>query len=587
MAQRTKFSEAVLSRGDRVGEKPQTMEEYLESIRNSNFIPLRAPALFGQALNYAAELRAKDEGVLVSDLSPGVLRIMESMRLALGSKFEAPDSDFRSARLPAVVVARVDGWEEGSELVDALLRCMSDYSARVRRAAPRRVAGCAYGDDPLLLLSEVQRATALKIVTRGGAIEGHACSRCDALYADDVRSARVERREITEFSAHAVSDAEDPGALYKLALANRGLLAMRGIGGEGARGIIRTILSGKRICVDVESMSPDVLAVCLIGWEEPIPDWLSARSLVVESERPSSERDLACAIGRGISAMEAALGRHVAPRAVSVAAWSEMSSSVRRGAAGAISTVRDSLETADRCLTHKDAFRAFAPYFGDKHEALADISLHLCETLEKDVLRARASSGSERFERIATGRLVEEYLLPLGVVRLARRLGVAMVSDQIRLLENFENEMRVSGSIRNTSDDFIRSLRDEVFDAYEFECEALASEGEAAFRVSDDEEEPERAERSLPIDMGSLLYDRHTTVGEHLDRTTLPTLRDFRKESSSKDGEGMRRTVIDMLIRHYGYCVVCAEEALELVVEDEKFCKRKWVPLAGVRYEVA
>lgn len=587
MAKKVKFSEEVLSLDDRAEEKPQTMEEYLESVRNSNFTPLRAPALFGQALNYAAELRAEDEGVLVSDISPGVLRMMESMRFVLGAKFEAADSDFRSVRPPAVVVARVDGWEEGSELVDGLLRCMRDYSARVGRAVPRRVAGCAFGDDPLLLLSDVQRAKVLETITRGGAIEGRACSRCDALYADDARSARVERREITEFSAHAVSDAEDPDSRYKLALANRGLLVMRGIDGEGAQGILRKVLSGESVCVDSESMTPDVLVICLVGWEETIPDWLVARALIVESERPSRERDLAYAIGRGISTMEAEFECHVAPQAVSVAAWSELAAECGRGAAGALSTIRDALEAADRCLTHKESFRAFAPYCDDNHEALSDISSRLYGTLEKDVLKARASSGSERYERIAAGRLAEEYLLPLGMVRRAHRLGVDMISDQIRLLEEFENAMRVSGSIRDTSDDFIRSLRDDVFDAYEFECEALAREGEAAFRVSEDEEEPERAERSLPIDMGSLRYDRYVAVGGHLDKTTLPTLRNFRKESSAGDEKGVRRTTLDMLIRHYGYCVACAEEALEVVVGDERFYTRRWVPLSGVRYEVA
>ncbi len=48
----------------------------------------------------------------------------------------------------------------------------------------------------------------------------------------------------------------------------------------------------------------------------------------------------------------------------------------------------------------------------------------------------------------------------------------------------------------------------------------------------------------------------------------------------------MKRRVTSSLVRHYGYCGRCAEEAYRMVAENGKFYVRLWSPLSGFRYEV-
>ncbi len=160
-----KFSEDVLGAVRESKErKLYNLEERLDLVRNHTYIPVSAPMGFRNAIAYGMELMDKQgEGPLVKGVSSGVLRMIVAIRNAIGGEVaeRAPD------RRPRVVFARVDSYDESSELIETLMDCMAVYIEKFGRGMGFRVNGCRFSDDPLLVLPEDAMRMVNEIIDRG------------------------------------------------------------------------------------------------------------------------------------------------------------------------------------------------------------------------------------------------------------------------------------------------------------------------------------------------------------------------------------------------------------------------------------
>ena len=579
-----KFSEDVLGavRESEDG-KLYNLEERLDLVRNHTYIPVSAPMGFRNAIAYGMELmEKKGEGLLVKGVSSGVLRMIVAIRNAIGGEVaeRAPD------RRPRVVFARVDSYDESSELIETLMDCMAVYIEKFGRGMGFRVNGCRFSDDPLLVLPEDAMEMVNEIIDRGGPLENACCDRCRVLYEDSPDSVLSESFSVVSEPRRGFIGRDGAGNVFdELCRANRGLLEVRGVAGANNVEALWMALNAERVKIGSVSMTPDVLVICPVGWGDAIPDWMLRKSILVESERPLKKREFVDVIGRGIERASELSSRHVSPHVAEVAASFALGRGGSTGSWDVMRGIEDEIEASGECLSHKRAFQLF--FGGDDCdlEAMKEISIELYRLIEKDVRVAYGSSDERRFEHSASRILIQDYLSPLGFLNEADAMGKKDVSEERSVLESFESGMKKLGLLGSGSPEEINSLRNDVFNSYDSECRSLVYEGDGAFRKVSGEGGDE-SERSRSIDMGSFRYDRNKSVGEYIERTTLVEVSKFRREATSKAPTAMRRRVISALGRYYGYCAGCGEEAYRMVAGNGRFYSRSWSPLSGFRYEV-
>ncbi len=309
-----KFSEDVLGAVRESKErKLYNLEERLDLVRNHTYIPVSAPMGFRNAIAYGMELMDKQgEGPLVKGVSSGVLRMIVAIRNAIGGEVaeRAPD------RRPRVVFARVDSYDESSELIETLMDCMAVYIEKFGRGMGFRVNGCRFSDDPLLVLPEDAMRMVNEIIDRGGPLERACCERCETLYGDDLHSVRAERfSPVAESRLGLIgADSGNGNVLDEICRANRGLLEVRGMVGSDNENALRIGLRAESVRIRSVRMTPDVLVICPVGWGEVIPDWMARESIMVESERPVKKREFVDVIGRGILRARGSAGPHTSRR---------------------------------------------------------------------------------------------------------------------------------------------------------------------------------------------------------------------------------------------------------------------------------
>ena len=117
-------------------------------------------------------------------------------------------------------------------------------------------------------------------------------------------------------------------------------------------------------------MTPDVLVVCEVNWDDSVPLWLSQNALVVDTRPPSAERELIHVIRAGIERVERPKEAHIAPGAARVVALSLLMSGQSERLPEALSAIERLARDATRCLGHAEAFRAFSDYNRGDDEAL-------------------------------------------------------------------------------------------------------------------------------------------------------------------------------------------------------------------------
>ncbi len=575
MSERTKFTEGIVGLSGPVGHEVFDMHEYLSAVRNRNFLPVSAPFLIRNALGYAVELMNKgEESPLDRRLSPGVVKMLNEMLSGMGWDEElnaAKNEEKRVGdRKPWVIFAQVNGSDESAEFSQALMTCVRAYASQFARGRGYCVLECRFKDDPLLLLSGEARENLNGAIKRGGPVDGECCGRCALYRASGAEMALVGTYDVER---HAVLNDDVPGSF---AMANRGLLEVRNVWDPGGLAALEIAAGGMVVDVDGVSVVPDVLLVCQIGWGEDIPKLAGDRSIVVASHRPQDDGEMADVIGREINRLSGSLGRHVSPRVALMAAHSIIALDGDGGSGGAVKRIEKELHGTDNCLTHNVGFSMFFVDRGLDDSAMSGVSDELCGDIERDVLMAYGSVGGLRFEHVAARNLIEEYLRPLGFVRMAKESGGVNTGDDVERLENFEADMRNFGVLKTSDDDKIETFQNDVFEVYALECRALALMGKDAFvrRSSDGTETG--WDSSLPIDMESFRYDRNSLIGTYLERRLLADVGQFREAKDSKDPAVTRSRVVSVLRERYGYCEICGNEAYDMTFGGERFYVKAW-----------
>lgn len=570
-----------LCKGPDSGEAVIGMPAYLNRLRTGRFLPMSAPYVFRNAVGSSLEKRSEGkEGPLSGEVSPEVLRMLRDFAAALGwdesrnggDNQEAPVSDGRSR----IVIVWVNSPEEGAELIGLMKSCAQIY-AEFSRGRVFSVRGCRYRDDALRLLSDESLGKLLKECDRGGPVWGDACSACRLIYGGD--PGRVMIRALAKFHPprFGIIGSGDFGLDEAMVMANRGMLEVRGpVRGDSLRAL-RMVARDGPVRIGVDRMTPSVLAVCALGWSEPVPEDILAKAIVLRSTRPVGESEVSHVVARGLSAAAADEGCHAAPHVPVVAARAVENFGDGSGPAKVIRDMRDVMTGLDGCMGHR---RAFDMLFGsgDSEKAALSMSSDLQEMVSKDVLMAMGCSGDLRFEQIASLELIEEYLMPLGFVKLAEGEEGRDAGVNVELLARFEASVRDVGILKTGSDEEIASFRDAVFGAYRMECEALAYMGREAYLRRSESGEIIGYDVALPVDMNTFGYAREFRIGEYMDMKLLPSVEDLRDGAEGDGASGLRRRVVGALCRYYDYCARCADEAYDLVVARTMFRS----PSAGI-----
>ena len=563
-----------LCKGPDSGEDVISLPVYLNRLRTGNFLPMSAPYVFRNAVGSALEKRSRGrEGPLAGDVSPEVLRMLRDFAAALGwdeslsggDNQEAPVSDGRSR----VVIAWVNSPEEGAELTGLMRACAQSY-AEYARGRVFSVRGCRYRDEPLRLLSDESAGRLTSECGRGGPVWGEPCSVCRLIYGGDPLRVRVRAAAKFHPPRFGIVGSGDFGLDEAMVTANRGMLEVCGpVRGDSLRALRMVVRDGP-VRIGVDRMTPSVLAVCALDWSEPVPEDILANAVVLRSTRPSGESELSHAVARGISGAAKAEVCHVAPHVPVIAARAVEYFGDGSGPAEVVRDMRDVMASLDGCMGHR---RAFDMLFDeeDSEEAALSMSSDLQEMLSKDVLMAMGCSGDLRFEQTASLELMENYLIPLGFVKLAEGEKGRDAGVNAESVARFEAGVRDTGLLKTGSEEEMASLRDAVFSAYRMECEALVYLGKEAYLRRSASGEIIGYDVSLPVDMNTFGYAREFRIGQYMEMKLLPSLEDLRERAGGEGAKGLRRRVVGALCRYYGYCVRCADEAHDIVVAGMPF----------------
>ena len=571
--ERGDFSDAIMEMARHPIEREvHSLPKYLNGLRNHNFVPVSAPLAFGCAIDSA--LKTLDDGgggPLGDDVSPGVLKMVRGLGTALGmdERLVAPD------RRSRVIFARVDCHEESTELVDALLECMREYGLSRGRGRGYAIEGCMFRDSPLLALVKPARDEIMEMIGAGGPLTGDCCSDCAQRYREKPENIRVVGFDIADCYGYVgvgFKDCQDA-----VSRANRGLLEIRGVGTEHGEEALRAALEGRPMRVRGKNLLPDVLVVCPLDWDEPVPSWTLPHAVIVESERVSDADEIMEAFGRRISSALGMWDCHMAPHVPRAA------SRFAGGSSGAYRTTGQTLRMIEaepaamgKCLSHVGAFRMFLWETGADFDDVKTVSDDLTSRMVKDVLKADASSEDSGFEREACIRLLREYLMPLAFSREGGKIGQGEGASECASLEMFEAQLVEAGLI-DKGDDNVEGFRASMYELYEKECMALVYEG-ASFSV-------EEVDPSGVVDVGTLRYDRNPHVGQYLEGLMLSDIREFRK-SARGNPNIVRNRIVSSLCRHYGYCARCAGQTFDMVVSGRDFYKKPLFALGGRGFEV-
>lgn len=547
---------------------------YLNRIRNRRFLPVSAPYVFRNAVGSALGMRSEgDKGPLKGEVSPEILRMLQDFIVALGWNERASAGENQEIFLPdggsRTVVAWVNNPEEGAELMRLMRACVQEYTGYARGRV-FSVRGCRYRDEPLRLLSDAAVERMAREVDRGGPFWGEPCSVCRLLHGG--APARVIVRDSGEGNPppFGVVGAGNFGLEEAMVMASRGMLEVVGpVRGDSLRALRMVVRDGP-VTLGEDRMTPDVLAVCALGWTEPVPEDVLASAIVLRSVRPSGESEVSHAVARGMSGATTAENCHVAPHVPAVAARAVENFGDGSGPAEVVRDLRDVMAGLDGCMRHR---RAFDMLFGseDSEKASMSMSSDLQEMLSRDVLMAMGCSGDLRFEQAASLELIENYLIPLGFVKLAEGEEDRDAGVNAESVARFEADVRDMGLLKTGSDEEIASLRNAVFSAYRMECEALVYLGRDAYLRRSESGEIVGYDVSLPVDMNTFGYAREFRVGQYMEMKLLPSLEELRDREKGEGTKGLRRRVVGALCRYYGYCVRCADEAYDIVVAGTPF----------------
>ena len=390
------FSDKVMALARQPIERElHSLTKYLNGVRNYNFVPVSAPYAFGCAIESALKSFEEDGvGPLSTGVSPGVMKMVRGIVGALGLEDRDPPRD----RRPRVVFARVDCREESEELSDLLLRCMREYGLSFVRGRGYAIEGCMFRDSPLMALQQLARDEVMRGVGQGGPLVGECCSDCMQRYRESPEKIRVVGFDVADCYGYVGVGFTDHQEA--LCAASRGLLEVHGVATEHGDRALRAALGGRPVRVRSRNMIPDVLVLCPLDWDEPIPGWTLPHALVVESERISEAGEVLESFGRRISGALEMWKCHMAPHVPRVAAtFADGGAGAYRSTGSTLRALESEPAAMGKCMSHKSAVRMFLADAGAAVEKAQRAADDVYDRMVMDIRKADGSSEDSRFER--------------------------------------------------------------------------------------------------------------------------------------------------------------------------------------------